>query len=97
VTFTPNPNLERDLQNMVEHAAGQLVENLRKTLDAFQAEYAGQETSVVRPALEAAWAATNEGAQVREPQLSLCAEAISNRRRVWIDERGHLMIDEGDE
>jgi hypothetical protein len=97
VTFTPNPNFERDLQKMVEGAAAQLVENLRHTLDSFQAEYSGQDISVVRPALEAAWAATNEGAQIGEPQLTLCAQAISARRRVWIDDRGHVMVeDEGD-
>lgn len=93
MTFVPNPNFKSDLQKMVQPVASQLVDNLRATLASFQTEYAGRDISVVRPALQEAWAATNEGAQISEPQLTLCAQAVSDRRRVWIDDRGHVMVE----
>jgi hypothetical protein len=62
-------------------------------LDTFQHEYAGRDVSVVRPALESGWAGINNGARITEPQLSITAQAVSERRRVWLDERGHIMIE----
>lgn len=92
--FVPNPNLERDLERMVQNspAVRQLAQNIVDTLDRFQAEYAGQDVSVVKPALLSAWASTNEGAHLGEPTATKMAEAISERRRVWIDEHGSIMV-----
>lgn len=95
MTFKPNPNFERDLQRMVQSATNHLAENLDQTLQRFSVDYSGQDVSVVKPALAAAWANTNDGAHIDEPGLTQCATAVSNGGRIGIDERGHVMVDDG--
>jgi len=95
MAFTPNPNFERDLERMVQGAATRLVENLNQVLQRFSVEYGGLDIAVVKPALAEAWASTNDGARIGEPGLTQCATAVSNGGRIWIDERGHVMVDDG--
>lgn len=95
--FEANPNFERDLERMVRDspAVRQMARNVVNTLEQFQADYAGRDVADVKPALASAWANMNPGAHLGEPALAQMAEAISERRRVWIDERGHIMVDDG--
>lgn len=94
--FQPNANAERDLERMIRSspAVQQMARNVVETLDRFQVDYAGREVAEVKPALASAWATMNPGAHLGEPALSQMAEAISERRRVWIDERGHIMVED---
>lgn len=93
--FKPNPKFERDFDRMVQRAGNELATNLNKTLQRFSVEYAGQDVSVVKPALATAWARTNEGAHIDDSELAQCAAAVSRGGRIWIDGRGHVMIDDG--
>jgi len=83
-----------DFERRLRAASQELANRVVQFLDTFQREYAGRDVSVVRPALEAGWAGINDGARITDPELSITAQAVSERRRVWLDERGHIMIEE---
>lgn len=71
-----------------------MVRRIQVTVEEIVEEYLGRPVDEVRPALAARWAATNDGAQITEPDLTRVATQISDGKRVWVTNDGTIMAED---
>ena len=57
-------------------------------------DYSGKPVQDVKTALQERWAAASDGASIRDPELTGAATAISNGKRVWMEDNGTIMADD---
>ncbi|MCU1633801.1 MAG: hypothetical protein JWM61_2453 [Micrococcaceae bacterium] len=70
-----------------------MVARLQVILDEVSQDYSGKPVDEVKAALEERWTSANEGASITDPELTGAATAISNGKRVWL-ENGNLMAED---
>jgi hypothetical protein len=70
-----------------------MVARLQVILDEVSQDYSGKPVDEVKAALEERWTSANEGTSITDPELIGAATAISNGKRVWL-ENGNLMAED---
>jgi hypothetical protein len=78
----------------VESKLREMVQRTQRALAHVNEQYAGHPVDEVKVALASAWAASNDGAAITEPDLTEVASLISNGKRVWIEDDGRIMADD---
>jgi hypothetical protein len=71
-----------------------MVKRVQAAVESTINDYSGKPLDEVRTALARRWAATNEGAQITEPDLTRVATLISEGKRVWVTDDGRIMADD---
>lgn len=72
----------------------EMVRRTQKAVTRISSEYSGRPLSEVREALASAWAESNDGASITEPDLTNVSRYISAGVRVWIEDDGRIMADD---
>lgn len=57
-------------------------------------DYSGNPVDEIKTALKEQWASANEGASIRDPELTGAATAISNGKGVWMEDNGTIMAED---
>jgi hypothetical protein len=82
--FSMNPDWERQLASAIAPRMRELVRRLQTAVDDLRPVYEGKPIEEIMPAVQQAWANTNDGAQIAYPDLTEYADAIRIGRPVEI-------------
>lgn len=78
-------------------AAATLAAVVKRSQDAVASvsrDYSGHPVAEVKRALKAAWEGANDGASITDPELTLAAKAVSDGKRLWLEDDGGLMVED---
>lgn len=71
-----------------------MVARAQAVLVDISRDYSGKPIDEVKAALQERWASANEGASITDPELTVAAMAISNGKRVWMEDDGTIMAED---
>ncbi|WP_442546150.1 hypothetical protein ACSBOX_21315 (plasmid) [Arthrobacter sp. KN11-1C] len=71
-----------------------MVARVQAVLVDVSRDYSGKPVDEVKTVLQEQWASANEGASITDPELTGAATAISDGKRVWMEDNGTIMAED---